>query len=118
MRWGILPRGTGMAPDGKLVTLGLPLGISFVTFTLIAYVVDVSTGTYPMRPSPRWLLGYTLFFPHLIAGPILRPHELIPQLQGQMAIRSRKYFSRFIPGTMRGASASWREKFRRRSSLS
>jgi alginate O-acetyltransferase complex protein AlgI len=34
-----------------------------VTFTLIAYLVDVSTGKYPNPPSPRWLLGYTLFFP-------------------------------------------------------
>ena len=62
------------------MNFALPLGISFVTFTLIAYLVDVSTGKYPAPASPRWLLGYTLFFPHLIAGPILRPHELIPQL--------------------------------------
>jgi alginate O-acetyltransferase complex protein AlgI len=77
----------GIAPDGRLLNFALPLGISFVTFTLIAYLVDVSTGRYPAPASPRWLLGYTLFFPHLIAGPILRPHELIPQLQRQMPIR-------------------------------
>jgi alginate O-acetyltransferase complex protein AlgI len=75
-----------LMPGGNLVNLALPLGISFVTFTLIAYLVDVSTGKYPNPPSPRWLLGYTLFFPHLIAGPILRPHELIPQLHRQMPI--------------------------------
>jgi alginate O-acetyltransferase complex protein AlgI len=76
----------GFTPGGKLIDLALPLGVSFVTFTLIAYVVDVSTGTYKAQPSPCWLLGYTLFFPHLIAGPILRPHELIPQLHRQMPI--------------------------------
>jgi alginate O-acetyltransferase complex protein AlgI len=76
----------GFTPGGKLVNLALPLGISFVTFTLIAYLVDVSIGKYPNPSSPRWLLGYTLFFPHLIAGPILRPHELIPQLHRQMPI--------------------------------
>ena len=64
------------------MNFALPLGISFVTFTLIAYLVDVSDRQIPgSQASPRWLLGYTLFFPHLIAGPILRPHELIPQLQ-------------------------------------
>ena len=77
----------GVAPGGRLINFALPLGISFVTFTLIAYLVDVSTGKYPFQKSPRWLLGYTLFFPHLIAGPILRPHELIPQLYREMPIR-------------------------------
>lgn len=76
----------GLTTGGRLLSLGLPLGISFVTFTLIAYMVDVSTGKYPHRSSLRWLLGYVLFFPHLIAGPILRPHELIPQLHRQMPI--------------------------------
>jgi len=83
---GVLVNVEGMAPGGKLISLALPLGISFVTFTLIAYLVNVSTEKYPLAPA-RWLLGYTLFFPHLIAGPILRPHELIPQLHRQMPIR-------------------------------
>jgi alginate O-acetyltransferase complex protein AlgI len=77
----------GILPRAKLVNLVLPIGISFVTFTLIAYLVDVSTGKYPSPPSPPWLLGYTVFFPHLIAGPILRPHELIPQLYQGMPVR-------------------------------
>src|SRR5690349_9705645 len=83
---GAVGRLAGVAIDGRLLSLGLPLGISFVTFTLIAYLVDVSTGKYPHQASLRWLLGYVLFFPHLIAGPILRPHELIPQLHRQMPI--------------------------------
>jgi alginate O-acetyltransferase complex protein AlgI len=67
--------------DTSFLKFGLPLGISFVTFTLIAYVVDVYRGRYPIeRRLPR-MLGYVLFFPHLIAGPILRPNELLPQLQ-------------------------------------
>jgi len=79
---------------GKVVNLALPLGISFVTFTLIAYLVDVASGRYRPPASARWLLGYTLFFPHLIAGPILRPHELIPQLHAQMPVRPRN----LLPG--------------------
>ncbi|HVZ18381.1 MAG TPA: MBOAT family O-acyltransferase, partial [Terriglobales bacterium] len=79
----------GASIGGQLLSVGLPLGISFVTFTLIAYLVDVATGKYPQQVSLRWLLGYVLFFPHLIAGPILRPHELIPQLQRGMPLLRR-----------------------------
>ena len=65
----------------KILDLPLPLGVSFVTFTLTAYVVDIYKGTFAGRVSPTTLTGYVLFFPHLIAGPILRPIELIPQLR-------------------------------------
>lgn len=58
----------------------LPLGISFITFTMIAFLVDVYRGSYPLVRNIGVLSGYTMFFPQLIAGPILRPNELIPQL--------------------------------------
>lgn len=64
----------------RLVDWQLPLGISFITFTLIAYVVDVYSGRYRLERSAGMLAGLVLFFPHLIAGPILRPAELLPQL--------------------------------------
>jgi alginate O-acetyltransferase complex protein AlgI len=66
---------------GKLLHLTLPLGVSFVTFTLTAYIVDIYRGKFPQGTRPLTLLAYVLFFPHLIAGPILRPSELIPQLE-------------------------------------
>lgn len=65
---------------GTLLHLALPLGVSFVTFTLTAYIVDVYQGKFPVQARPLTLLAYVLFFPHLIAGPILRPIELMPQL--------------------------------------
>jgi len=61
--------------------IALPLGVSFITFTLTAYVVDVYRGKFRSDTSLTDLLGYVLFFPHLIAGPILRPNELLPQLK-------------------------------------
>ncbi len=64
---------------GKLVDFSLPLGISFVTFTLIAYIVDAYRREFPAEQSPARLAGCVLFFPHLIAGPIVRPWQLIPQ---------------------------------------
>jgi alginate O-acetyltransferase complex protein AlgI len=68
------------ASTGKLLDLPLPLGVSFVTFTLTAYIVDVYRGK-AAQSRPATVLAYVLFFPHLIAGPILRPAELIPQLE-------------------------------------
>ncbi|WP_339774530.1 MBOAT family O-acyltransferase [uncultured Thalassospira sp.] len=57
----------------------LPLGISFITFTLISMMVDLSRS---QRPESSMLdtSAYISFFPHLIAGPILRTSQLIPQL--------------------------------------
>jgi len=69
-----------LAFGGRIDAWPLPLGISFITFTLIAYVADVYTGRYQLERNPAMLSGLVLFFPHLIAGPILRPAELLPQL--------------------------------------
>jgi alginate O-acetyltransferase complex protein AlgI len=66
--------------DG-LLNVPLPLGISFISFTLTAYLVDVYREVFPSNHRPQTILAYVLFFPHLIAGPILRPYELIPQLE-------------------------------------
>lgn len=58
----------------------LPLAISFVTFTMLAYVIDVSRGYRPEPRLGRFVLFVT-FFPHLIAGPIMRGHEFLPQIR-------------------------------------
>lgn len=67
--------------DLNIPSIDLPLGISFITFTLIAYVVDIYTGKYKIVNKIKITTVYTLFFPHLIAGPIMRPKELIPQFE-------------------------------------
>lgn len=59
----------------------LPIGLSFITFTTIAYIVEVKRKTFPVERSFFNLLQYVLFFPQLIAGPILRPGELLTQLK-------------------------------------
>ncbi len=67
-------------PEEPLMSVTLPLGISFITFTLVAYLIDVRRQKFQVER--RWdeLAGSVLFFPHLIAGPIVRPSQLIPQL--------------------------------------
>jgi alginate O-acetyltransferase complex protein AlgI len=57
----------------------LPIGISFFSFQLISYLVDRLRGDAPMYPFRPFAL-FVLLFPHLIAGPIVRHNELVPQL--------------------------------------
>jgi alginate O-acetyltransferase complex protein AlgI len=58
----------------------LPLGISFYTFHMLSAMFDVYRGVWAKHVTfSRWCL-YVTFFPHLIAGPILRPGQLIDQL--------------------------------------
>ena len=61
------------------VDLALPVGISFFTFQALAYVVDVSRGQ-PAERSPWRFATFINFFPQLVAGPIVRRAELLPQL--------------------------------------
>ena len=79
-----------------LINVSLPLGISFITFTLISYIVDVTKNRYPIEKSFSFLLGYILFFPQLIAGPILRPRELIPQLRNLPIVTNKMRFTAFV----------------------
>ena len=58
----------------------LPLAISFVTFTMLAYVIDIGRGSRVERSFGRFALFVT-FFPHLIAGPIMRGREFLPQVR-------------------------------------
>ena len=76
--------------DIEKLRFPLPLGISFITFTLIAYVVETFRKD-TARQSFRIVLGYVLFFPHLIAGPILRPRELMPQLAEPRAAMGARF---------------------------
>jgi alginate O-acetyltransferase complex protein AlgI len=76
--------------DG-LLNVALPLGISFISFTLVAYLVDIYREAFSSKQRPQTVLAYVLYFPHLIAGPILRPNELIPQLEEPRAAALRGF---------------------------
>ncbi|MBO4382399.1 MAG: MBOAT family protein [Bacteroidales bacterium] len=66
-------------------TVALPVGISFVTFQKISYMVDVYRQDHPAQR--RWdvLALYILMFPQLIAGPIIRYKEIVAQLADRSA---------------------------------
>jgi len=70
----------GINAGPPLIQVILPVGVSFFSFMAVAYVMDVSRGdTEPAGWIDTFL--YLSFFPHLVAGPIVRPNELIPQLR-------------------------------------
>ena len=89
----LLPRFRPDIPDAfyEKLTFSLPLGISFISFTVIAYVVDVFRKKFAPEKNLTVLLAYVLFFPHLVAGPILRPNELIPQLKQLRAAMDARF---------------------------
>jgi alginate O-acetyltransferase complex protein AlgI len=69
----------GLGMPLPLLTLALPIGLSFITFQAISYVVDVKRGLLTPASTVDFAL-YLSFFPHVVAGPIVRAREFIPQL--------------------------------------
>jgi D-alanyl-lipoteichoic acid acyltransferase DltB (MBOAT superfamily) len=72
-----------IAPHAPAVHIALPLAISFFTFQQIMFLVDTAKARATRQATVPPFLTYATFvtfFPHLIAGPIVRPSEIIPQL--------------------------------------
>lgn len=70
----------GASPEGRHFDIFLPVGISFFTFQSLSYVIDIYRGK--IEPLKRWIdyLFYISFFPQLVAGPIVRAVDFIPQI--------------------------------------
>ena len=66
-----------------LLRVALPIGISFYTFQLISYTVDVYRGDVPAQKSFINFAAYLSMFPQLIAGPIVRYADVAPQLENR-----------------------------------
>jgi D-alanyl-lipoteichoic acid acyltransferase DltB (MBOAT superfamily) len=69
----------GLGLGLPLTTIALPVGLSFFTFQAISYIVDVRRGICDRAKTIDVAL-YLSFFPHLVAGPIVRAREFLPQL--------------------------------------
>src|SRR5206468_4535796 len=67
-------------PVPAIFMIGLPLGISFYSFEAISYLLDTRQGKVPSATFMDLCL-FIMFWPHLIAGPIVRSRELIPQFK-------------------------------------
>jgi alginate O-acetyltransferase complex protein AlgI len=77
----------GLGIDASVPTLNLilPMGISFYTFQTMSYTIDVYRGEKPERS----LLSFAIFvacFPQLVAGPIMRARNFLPQIKGKQRL--------------------------------
>src|SRR6516165_4452849 len=77
----------GYHPSFVELNIILPLGISFYIFATISYVIDVYRGDFKVERNFLVYCCFVVFFPHLVAGPILRAGTLIPQLRKPAALQ-------------------------------
>jgi len=68
-------------PFSILHQLIIPAGLSFYTFQSISYTIDVYRGKYPPNDTLYEFLLYVSFFPHMVAGPVVKYNSLMPQLK-------------------------------------
>lgn len=69
----------------------LPVGISFFTFQSLSYIIDVYRGTLKPLNSILDYAFYVSFFPQLVAGPIVRAHDFIPQIRKPIEITKEMF---------------------------
>ena len=70
------------------IEIVLPPGISFYTFQTLSYTIEIYRNNFKPEKSPLNYFNYVSFFPQLIAGPIERPNNLLPQLKDSKKIVS------------------------------
>ena len=76
----------GFRPDWVTLELVLPVGISFYTFQSLAYTIDVYRGKVEATHNAVDFFAFISFFPQLVAGPIERASNLLPQF-----LKARKF---------------------------
>ncbi len=83
-QFNILGNHFDLGASMPLLNLVLPIGISFYTFQTISYTVDVYRGQLEPSKSIREFALFVAFFPQLVAGPILRAKDFLPQLREKL----------------------------------
>ena len=80
--------------------ISLPIGISFFTFQILSYIIDLYRGKYEVQRNPVSLALYISFFPQLIAGPIVQYESIRKQLDARTESLEKKAagIRRFIYG--------------------
>ncbi len=93
----------GLAVSRPVLTIVLPIAVSFFVFQAISYVVDVGRGTQAPVPQLDFAV-YLTFFAHLVAGPIVRVSEFVPQLDAvadPRRVRSAEAFMLIVRGMVK-----------------
>ena len=89
-----------------LMHIVLPLGISFITFQKIAFLIDVQAGRVKSFTF-REYCTFVLFFPQLIAGPIVHYREMMPQFEPPPAGSTRRTSPSLLPSCSSACSRKW-----------
>lgn len=79
---------TGQIPVPQII---LPVGISFYTFQTLSYTIDVYRGKLRASDNPLHFALFVAFFPQLVAGPIVRAADFMPQLLREPIFDARKH---------------------------
>lgn len=79
--WNLLAQTLGLSYRVPKLGLILPVGISFYTFQTMSYTIDVYRGDFHAERDMVTFALYVTYFPQLVAGPIERPGNLLPQLK-------------------------------------
>lgn len=87
-----LMNGLGIAYQAPEWTIVLPVGISFYTFQTLAYTLDVYLRRANPTPSFLDFALFVTFFPQLVAGPIVRPSQLVPQFAEPKQATQTQFF--------------------------
>jgi alginate O-acetyltransferase complex protein AlgI len=74
-------KGAGLTTSLPVLQVILPIGLSFYTFEAINYTVDVYRRRTPAERNLFHFMLFILFFPHLVAGPIVRARDFLPQIR-------------------------------------
>lgn len=73
----------GLIPGVPVPRISLPVGISFYIFQSMSYIIDVYRNDAPVQRNPLTFGTYVSLFPQLIAGPIVRYHDVAAQLESR-----------------------------------
>ena len=84
LQFNILGNYFDLTSSIPFLNLALPIGISFYTFQSISYTVDIYRGKLTPSKSLREFALFVSFFPQLVAGPIVRASEFLPQLREKL----------------------------------
>jgi alginate O-acetyltransferase complex protein AlgI len=101
-----LAKSIGLEATSLRLEIVLPVGISFYTFQTMSYTIDVYRGRLAARRDMLDFALYVAFFPQLVAGPIVRASDFLPQLDASRvfgSVRFRAAASLFLSGFFKKA---------------
>lgn len=91
--FALLLQSVGLEPSWTTLNIVLPVGISFYTFQSMSYTIDVYRRQLDWEPSLLRFATYIAFFPQLVAGPIVRAADFLPQLRRDRAWDAERFYS-------------------------